>query len=178
MKIDTWKEILTPGGLRPIIFFQPSVEFITFCKNNNYSNIPIRILGTGGVYDGIYYVSIDIRTDKIYCGSPSVVMPLQYSAVLNRDFTIFPSRKGSLSVAFQNQSVIDPVTVEGQAEPSEKKKEDFVSSEVDIQDSDNITTPTPTSMQNCTANSLRLWQIILMIIIIILVLIACFFCYF
>ena len=209
MKIDTWKEILTPGGLRPMIFFNPSIDFMTFCKNNYYSNIPIRIRGTGGVYDGIYYVSIDIKTDQIYCGSPAMV-PLQYTAVLNRDFTIIPSQKGSVSMAYRDDSVIDPPTVDTKNRHSpvndcsnhdvmkikdlnhdekknenhddlnhnEKKHEKFVSSNVDIQESDIFSTPTPTSMQNCTANSLQLWQVILMMIIIILLLVACFLCYF
>lgn len=192
MRIETWKEILTPVGLRPIIFFRPSIDFMTYCKNNHYSNIPIMIQGTDGVYDGIYYVSIDIKTDKISCGSR---IPLQYAAVLNRDFTILPSQKGYVLMAFKNDtynSVQSPIDKNSQKDikvqktddflfspvPNSQKPENFSSSEIGIQDSDNFNTPTPTSMQNCTTNSLNLWQIILMIIILILILVACFLCYF
>lgn len=194
MKIETWKEILTPNGLRPILFFNPSLGFITYCKNNNYSNVPIKITGTDGVYDGIYYVSIDIKTDKIYCGSSSVITPLKYTAILNRDFTIIPTNKGYLSIAFENTAVVDP--------QQKNDRDNFVSSDINIEGALDVSptpksetdaeqksghdvffgasdvTPTPTSMKNCTKGSLNQWQVICVFILILILIVYYFYKHF
>ena len=91
MEILHWKEIETPEGLRPVLFFSPTLSFLTYLNNYGHSNIPVRI-AESTFYDGVYVTDVEVTTQT----------PCQkqyHSIVLNRDFTLMPVQNGTVELA-------------------------------------------------------------------------------
>lgn len=159
MDILHWKEITMPDNhLQPVVFFQPSLEFLTYLRNYGHLNIPLRISGTD-FYDGIYVVNIDTKTDLVPCFHYLTPRVLVLSAVLDRDFTVIPPNRGKVELH----------------QPSEERtapSDPPVSSEM----REGMTTPTltPTPTPTPTTSSLQLWHIITILLIILAIMFSCF----
>ena len=173
MKISAWKEINTPDGLRPVIFFNPSIEFLVFVRNNGFLNIPIKIHDSF-FYDGVYMVNISKVTNVNFCSSSSPM----YSCVLGRDFTFMPPNLGTVEIAkiFKEPLDFEPSEEESVVEPPPPPPAPLVEDtepEPEPVPPSPPASPTPSPVIYKT-NSMRLWYIIVIFIIIILILLACF----
>lgn len=147
--------------LQPVVFFQPSLEFLTYLHNYGYLNIPIRV-SDSDFYDGVYIVNIDTRTDLVHCFDYSTPRALVLSAVLNRDFTVMPPNRGKVDL-FQ------PPT----AESYHSVPEDYDDSEVKEYMTTIAATPTTTATPR-PCMSLQLWQVITILILILAIMVSCF----
>jgi hypothetical protein len=166
MNISAWKEINTPDGLRPVIFFKPSLDFLVFVRNNGFLNIPIQIDGSF-FYDGVYMVNISKVTNVNFCSSSSPM----YSCVLERDFTLLPPSLGTVKVANILKEDLETPPPEPDQPPSPPRA---VIPQVRAVEPLPKTIPTPSPTPLCAKNSMHLWYIIVIFIILILILVACF----
>jgi hypothetical protein len=175
MKISAWKEINTPDGLRPVIFFNPSLDFLAFVRNNGVLNIPIKIHGSF-FYDGVYMVNINKVTNVNFCSSSSPM----YSCVLGRDFTFIPPNLGTVEIAqiFKEPLEFEPsedeTVVVPPPAPQAEAPEPLAEVEEPSPSPSPLPSPTPSASPSPTKNPMRLWYIIVIFIIIILILLACF----
>lgn len=156
MEIVNWKEITTPDNLlRPVVFFIPSLEFLTHINNRGMLNIPIQIAGTN-FYDGTYVVNIDRKTDMIQCFHYTTTpRPLILTAVLDRDFTVIPPNKGTVTLY----------------QPSEEGFSSLIQSSSDEEMQD---PPSPSSTPTPVVPSLQLWHVIVILFMILLLVMICF----
>jgi hypothetical protein len=167
MNISAWYEINTPDGLRPVIFFKPSLDFLVFVRNNGFLNIPIQIDGSF-FYDGVYMVNISKVTNVNFCSSSSPM----YSCVLERDFTLLPPSLGTVKVANilkEDLETPEPEIVQPPPPPPR-----VVVPRAQAVNPLPKTIPTPSPTPSCAKNSMRLWYIIVIFIILILIVLACF----
>lgn len=171
MDILYWREITNFDNiLRPVIFFQPSLDFLTFLKNHGRLNVPIQISGTD-FYDGTYIVNIDTRTDLVQCFQYNKPQVLVLSAVLDRDFTVIPPNKGNINLYIpSNNTSSDIMSIENAI------SENVDNSSIDKTSSiDNYSSMINSSSEiPCKKSSLYLWQIILFLLLILLIVYICF----
>jgi hypothetical protein len=95
-----WAQVYSVDDtLIPVFFFHPTMEILSFLRQTGYYNVPLRIQGTRGLYDGIHYVSIDNPTKLGRC--PPNYNPDQpvLAAFLNVPFTLYPPSSGTFSIA-------------------------------------------------------------------------------
>lgn len=203
IKILQWKELYTPNGLRPVLFFDPTLSFMTYTNSYGYRNVPIKIEGSH-FYDGIYFTDIEV-TAQIPCEKQ------YFSTVLNRDFTIIPPNNGFVSLKkpdhdkstdFDLESlIVENQLLQSQNESlhndllnitsshnellsnnneslsnndSDYKLSKYYASNEQVKKIDQLSTSKPP--KNCIAKgSLELWQIFIILIAIIIIMICCFY---
>lgn len=188
MEIIHWKEIETPEGLRPVLFFNPTLSFLTYLNNYGYHNIPVRVVDSI-FYDGLYVTDVEVTTQ----------MPGErqyYSIVLNRDFTLMPVQKGTLILSentqhqhnntnkqYQhnetdaqqhNKNVQHPHNMKSGYEHTPQYDPILTEHNDDTTNTNNYY-PTTTPTKTCTNKSLDLWQIFLIILALIIIMVCCFY---
>jgi len=94
IKIDKWSQTLNENGSSiPVLFFRPTLSFLTYLNQNKKEYIPIQIFDTNGIYDIQCYARYDTTT-RLYnsCGMPAT--PPFSVLFLQTDFTVYPEKNG------------------------------------------------------------------------------------
>jgi hypothetical protein len=94
-----WAQVYSVDDtLIPVFFFHPTVDILSFLRQTGYVNVPIRIEGTRGLYDGVHYARIDNPTTIGRC--PPNYNPDRpvLAAFLETPFTMYPVSPGHVSI--------------------------------------------------------------------------------
>lgn len=89
-----WAQVYSVDDtLIPVFFFHPTVEVLSFLRQRGYYNVPVTIRGTGGLYDGPRFVSIDNPTTVGRCPPNYNRDRPVLAAFLDTPFTLYPVSK-------------------------------------------------------------------------------------
>lgn len=77
--------------LIPVFFFHPTMDVLSFLRQRGNYNVPLYIQGTGGLYDGLHFVTIDNPTTLGRCPPNYNRDRPVLAAFLDTPFTIYPT---------------------------------------------------------------------------------------
>ena len=95
--IITWKQTYSiDDTIIPVFFFNPSLEFLDTLQKNPvlYTHVPVHVGGTGGLYDGFHFGTIDRTTTSKWSCCVSDELPVYTVTLPSVSFTIYPSQNG------------------------------------------------------------------------------------
>jgi len=168
MKITTWRQLsYNNTTFIPILFFIPDFEIKMFTSQNGFLNVPLLISGTGGIYDGFYFTTINEATSLGGCPVDFDDAPVFWSATLtNTSFTIYPPTPGVATLFNLPPAMASKDAPEQTAQTT---KEPF---EAPIIQEEGVIEPAPPQENN---RSNTFIYIICFFLIVIILIIACFY---
>ena len=100
LKIEYWSQIShIENDLIPVLFFYPSLEFLSYIRQKGQTNVPIMIEGTH-VYDGLHFVTVDEMTRYGSCSVDYSHDARLYALFLvHTSFTVYPVYHGYFQLA-------------------------------------------------------------------------------
>lgn len=91
-----WAQVYSVDDtLIPVFFFHPTMDILSYLRQRGNYNIPIRVEGTNGLYDGLHYITVDNPTTLGRCPPNYNHEKPVLAAFLDVPFTIYPTGKTS-----------------------------------------------------------------------------------
>jgi len=99
MEIIRWNQVYSQTGtLIPVFFFEPDLSFLSYIHENGYMNVPIAIQGTDGLYDGVWYGTVDSPTRLGSCPPDYNSTKPILTMFIDTPFTIYPPQNGIFEI--------------------------------------------------------------------------------